>query len=82
MATLGLEVLISSNVLTTKDLLLWRSGGSDADGTEYVGALSQRVFQTIAAAANDMAAVFGDDTPELCSLLVVWALQVWHAAYP
>ena len=41
-----------------------------------MGALSQRVFQTIAAAANDMAAVFADDTPELTSLLVVWALQV------
>jgi len=38
--------------------------------------LSQRVFQTIAAAADDMAAVFGDDTPELTSLLVIWALQV------
>ena len=55
-------------------------GGSDADGTEYAGALSQRVFQTIASAADDMAAVFGDDAPELSSLLVVWALQVAHAA--
>ena len=51
-------------------------GGSDADGTEYAGALSQRVFQTVASAADDMAAVFGDDAPELSSLLVVWALQV------
>lgn len=50
-------------------------GGSDADGTEYAGALSQRVFRTIASAADDMAAVFGDDAPELSSLLVVWALQ-------
>ncbi len=46
------------------------------DGTEYAGALSQRVFQTVASAADDMAAVFADDTPELSSLFVVWALQV------
>jgi hypothetical protein len=52
------------------------TGGSDVDGTEYAGALSQRVFQTVASAADDMAAVFADDTPELMSLFVVWALQV------
>lgn len=52
------------------------TGGSDVDGTEYAGALSQRVFQTVASAADDMAAVFADDTPELSSLFVVWALQV------
>ncbi|KAK9905543.1 hypothetical protein WJX75_001810 [Coccomyxa subellipsoidea] len=51
------------------------AGGSDVDGTEYAGALSQRVFQTVASAADDMAAVFADDTPELMSLFVVWALQ-------
>ncbi|BDA47404.1 Exocyst complex component EXO84A [Coccomyxa sp. Obi] len=51
------------------------TGGSDVDGTEYAGALSQRVFQTVASAADDMAAVFADDTPELSSLFVVWALQ-------
>ncbi|CAL8472152.1 g11694 [Coccomyxa elongata] len=51
------------------------TGGSDIDGTEYAGSLSQRVFQTVASAADDMAAVFADDTPELSSLFVVWALQ-------
>jgi hypothetical protein len=52
------------------------TGGSDVDGTEYAGALSQRVFQTVAAAADDMAAVFGDDTPELSSLFVTWTMKV------
>lgn len=52
------------------------TGGSDVDGTEYAGALSQRVFQTLAAAADDMQHVFGDDTPELSSLFVLWAVKV------
>ncbi|CAK0787894.1 hypothetical protein CVIRNUC_011116 [Coccomyxa viridis] len=51
------------------------AGGSDADGTESAGALAQGTFQTLARAANDMAAVFADDTPKLSSLLVTWALQ-------
>ena len=52
------------------------AGGSDADGTESAGALAQGTFRTLARAADDMAAVFADDTPELSSLLLTWALQV------
>ena len=52
------------------------AGGSDADGTESAGALAQGTFQTLARAADDMAAVFSDDPPELSSLLLTWALQV------
>lgn len=57
------------------------AGGSDADGTESAGALAQGAFRTLARAADDMAAVFADETPELSSLLVTWALQVSKALH-
>ena len=53
---------------------IW-TGGGDADGTEYANAVSQASFRAVAVAANDVAAVFQRDAPELSSLFVVWALQ-------
>lgn len=51
------------------------AGGGDADGTEYASAVSQASFRAVAVAANDVAAVFQRDAPELSSLFLVWALQ-------
>ncbi|KAK9823889.1 hypothetical protein WJX72_006201 [[Myrmecia] bisecta] len=51
------------------------TGGGDADGTEYAGALAQKVFRAIGVAADDVAAVFGEDAYELGALFMVWALQ-------
>ncbi len=50
-------------------------GGGDADGTEYANVLAQASFRAVAVAANDVAAVFQKDAPELSSLFLVWALQ-------
>lgn len=55
--------------------IIWTGGGGDADGTEYANAMSQASFRAIAVAANDVAAVFQRDAPELSSLFLVWALQ-------
>lgn len=55
-------------------LSLW-AGGGDANGTEYANAVSQASFRAVAVAANDVAAVFQRDAPELSSLFLVWALQ-------
>ena len=51
------------------------AGGGDADSTEYASAVSQASFRAVAVAANDVAAVFQRDAPELSSLFLVWALQ-------
>lgn len=51
------------------------AGGGHADGTEYANAVSQASFRGVAVAANDVAAVFQRDAPELGSLFLVWALQ-------
>ena len=52
-----------------------QTGGGDADGTAYASAISQASFRAVAVAANDVAAVFQRDAPELSSLFLVWALQ-------
>lgn len=51
------------------------TGGGHGDGTEYASAISQVSFRGVALAANDVAAVFQRDAPELSSLFLVWALQ-------
>ncbi|KAL3141745.1 hypothetical protein ABBQ32_004426 [Trebouxia sp. C0010 RCD-2024] len=51
------------------------AGGGHGDGTEYASAISQVSFRGVALAANDVAAVFQRDAPELSSLFLVWALQ-------
>jgi hypothetical protein len=52
------------------------AGGGETDGANYAGALSLVVFSGVANAAADVALIFGKDTHELTSLLVVWALKV------
>lgn len=42
---------------------------------DYAGALAQQAFATIAAAAEDVAAVFQKDAPELGAVLLVWSLH-------
>lgn len=54
--------------------VVW-TGGGDADGTDYANAVCQASFRGVAVAANDVAAVFQQDAPELSSLFLVWALQ-------
>ncbi|KAK9835250.1 hypothetical protein WJX84_010079 [Apatococcus fuscideae] len=51
------------------------SGGGAAEGLDYAGALAQQAFATIAAAAEDVAAVFQKDAPELGAVLLVWSLH-------
>ncbi len=51
------------------------SGGGEADGTEFAGAMAQKVFGAIAAAAEDTNAVFGEQAPDLSAAFLVWALQ-------
>ena len=50
------------------------SGGGEADGTDFAGAMAQRVFRTIGSAADDVKAVFGDDAADLAAQFLVWAL--------
>ena len=50
-------------------------GGGEADGTEFAGVMAQRVFSTIGTAAEDVAAVFGNEAPDLSAAFMVWALQ-------
>ena len=51
------------------------AGGGEADGTDFAGVMAQRVFSTIGIAADDVAAVFGDEAPDLSAAFMVWALQ-------
>ena len=51
------------------------TGGGEADGTEFAGAMAQRVFRTIGTAADDVKAVFGEEATDLAALFLVWALQ-------
>jgi hypothetical protein len=37
--------------------------------------MAQRVFSTIGTAADDVAAAFGDEAPDLSAAFMVWALQ-------
>ncbi|GMH36056.1 hypothetical protein BSKO_03924 [Bryopsis sp. KO-2023] len=50
-----------------------RAGGSDPNGTDYVGSLSQCLFHTISHAIEDFQAIFTSPMPGLRSNLVVWA---------
>lgn len=53
------------------------SGGGDADGSDYAAALGQKLALCLAAAADDVAAVFGPagGEAELSAAFVVWALH-------
>lgn len=53
----------------------YEAGGGEADGTEFAGVMAQRVFSTIGTAAEDVAAVFGNEAPDLSAAFMVWALQ-------
>ncbi|KAL4435562.1 hypothetical protein ABPG77_002525 [Micractinium sp. CCAP 211/92] len=53
------------------------SGGGDADGSDYAAALGQKLGLCLAAAADDVAAVFGPagGDAELAAAFLVWALH-------
>lgn len=53
------------------------SGGGDADGSDYAAALGQKLALCLAAAADDVAAVFGPTggDAELAAAFLVWALH-------
>lgn len=44
------------------------------DGTEFAAVMAHKLCSAVAAAADDVAAVFGDDTTDLTALFMVWAL--------
>lgn len=61
------------------------SGGGDADGSDYAAALGQRLALVLAAAADDVSAVFGSAHAELSAAFLVWALQQterWVQSFP
>ncbi|KAL4425163.1 hypothetical protein ABPG75_009179 [Micractinium tetrahymenae] len=53
------------------------SGGGDADGSDYAAALGQKLALCLAAAADDVAAVFGPagGDAELAAAFLVWSLH-------
>ncbi len=58
------------------------TGGGEADGTDFAGAMAQRVFRTIGSAADDVNAVFGDDAADLAAQFLVWALAETERCEP
>jgi hypothetical protein len=70
-------------VLLLSPLLCVAAAGSDPDSLEFAGGLMQRTLLEVAAAADDLVAIFGVGQREPASLFTVWAarqvrLMHWH----